>query len=68
MFAPAKTPGAIINRLNAEVGRYLRSAAAQAVFLRAGIDPSPSTPDELVEIINGEISRMSKVLKAGKSP
>ncbi len=65
-FAPAKTPVAIISRLNSEVARYLRSAQAREIFLRAGIEPSPSTPDELVEIISGEIARMGKVLKAGK--
>jgi tripartite-type tricarboxylate transporter receptor subunit TctC len=64
MFAPAKTPAAIISRLNTEVGRYLRSVQANEIFVRAGIEPSPSTPNELLEIINGEVSRMSKVLKA----
>ncbi len=65
MFAPARTPATIVNRLNSEVGRYLRSAQAQEIFLRAGIDPSPSTPEELVAIINGETARMVKVLKGG---
>jgi tripartite-type tricarboxylate transporter receptor subunit TctC len=64
MFAPAKTPPAIVGRLNAEVARYLRSAQAKEIFIRAGIEPSPSTPEELVEIISGEIARMGKVLKA----
>ena len=40
MFAPAKTPSAIVNKLNAEVSRYLRSAPAREVFLKAGIEPS----------------------------
>lgn len=67
MFAPAKTPPAIIARLNAEVSRYLRSAPARDIFLKAGIEPSPSTPEDLVEIINAEVTRTSKVLKtAGK--
>ena len=64
MFAPAKTPQAIAGRLNTEVSRYLRSAQAKEIFLRAGIEPSPSQPDELVEIMNSEITRIGKVLKA----
>ena len=64
MFAPAKTPPAIVGRLNTEVSRYLRSAQAKEIFLRAGIDASPSQPDELVEIMNSEIARIGKVLKA----
>ena len=67
MFAPARTPPAIIAKLNTEIGRYLRSQQAKDIFIRAGIEPSPSTPEELVEIINGEIARLGKVLKpAGK--
>ncbi len=65
MFAPAKTPPAIIGKLNAEIGRYLRSQPAKDIFIRAGIEPTPSTPEELVEIINGEVARLSKVLKPG---
>ena len=64
MFAPAKTPQAIAGRLNTEVSRYLRSTQAKEIFLRAGIEPSPSQPDELVEIMNSEIARIGKVLKA----
>ena len=63
MFAPAKTPPAIIGKLNTEIGRYLRSQQAKDIFIKAGIEPTPSTPDELLEIINGEIARLSKVLK-----
>jgi tripartite-type tricarboxylate transporter receptor subunit TctC len=64
MFAPAKTPPAIMSKLNAEVSRYLRSAQAKEIFIRAGIEPSPSTPEELVEIMNAEVARLGKVMKA----
>jgi tripartite-type tricarboxylate transporter receptor subunit TctC len=64
MFAPAKTPAAIIGRLTAEVSRYLKSKQARDIFIKAGIEPSPSTPEELVEIINAEVARLSKVMKA----
>jgi tripartite-type tricarboxylate transporter receptor subunit TctC len=64
MYAPAKTPSAIVTRWNTEVGRYLRSAQARDIFLKAGIEPSPSTPEELVEIMNAEVGRLTKVIKA----
>ncbi len=66
MFAPAKTPPAIIGKLNAEVSRYLRSAQARDIFIKAGIEPSPSTPEELVAIMNAEMARLGKVVKAVK--
>ena len=64
MFAPAKTPPAIVAKLNTEIHRYLRSQPAKDIFLRAGIDPSPSTPEELVESMNVEVARLGKVMKA----
>jgi tripartite-type tricarboxylate transporter receptor subunit TctC len=67
MFAPAKTPPAIVAKLNAEVSRYLRSAQAKDIFIKAGIEPSPSTPEELVEIINAEVARLGKVMKAASA-
>ncbi len=67
MFAPAKTPPAIVAKLNTEIHRYLRSAQAKEIFIRAGIEPTPSTPEELVEIINTEVARLSKVMKTARS-
>ena len=64
MFAPAKTPAAIVGKLNTEVSRYLKSAQARDIFIKAGIEPSPSTPDELVDIMNAEVARLGKVMKA----
>ena len=57
-------PPATVSRLHQEVSRYLQSAEAKEVFLRVGIDPVPTAPDELVAIMNAEMARMGKVLRA----
>ena len=64
LFAPAGTPPAIVSRLNQEAVRYLQSAEAKDVFLKAGIETSPGTPDELTATMKAEIARVDKVLKA----
>lgn len=64
LLGPAKMPSAIVTRLHQEVSRYLQSAEAKEVFLRVGIDPVPTAPDELVAIMNAEMARMGKVLRA----
>ena len=64
LYAPAGTPPAIVSRLNQEVGKYLQSPEAQDIFLKAGIEPSPGTPEELTQITKTEVSRVSKVLQA----
>jgi tripartite-type tricarboxylate transporter receptor subunit TctC len=64
LFAPAGTPQAIVSRLNQEAGRYLRSPEAKEVFLKAGIEVAPGTPEELTATMRSEIARIEKVLKA----
>ena len=64
LFAPARTPPAIVARLNQESTRYLQSAEAKDIFLKAGVEPAPSTPDELTTIMKSEIARLGKVLRA----
>jgi tripartite-type tricarboxylate transporter receptor subunit TctC len=64
LFAPAGTPAAVIALLNREVGGYLRSAEAQNIFLKAGIEPSPGTPEEFAAVMKSEMARIGAVLKA----
>jgi tripartite-type tricarboxylate transporter receptor subunit TctC len=64
LLAPARTPPAIVSRLNREVGRYLQSGEAREILLKAGVDPAPGSPDALTSIMKAEIARVGKVLKA----
>jgi tripartite-type tricarboxylate transporter receptor subunit TctC len=64
LFAPAGTPPTVVALLNREVGNYLRSPEAQDIFLKAGIEPSPGTPEEFAAIMKSEVERISAVLRA----
>ena len=64
LFAPAGTPPTAVALLNREVGSYLRSAEAQGIFLKAGIEPSPGTPEEFTAVMKSEVERIGAVLKA----
>ena len=64
MFAPGGTPATVVAKLNQEVGRYLQSAEARDIFLKAGIEASPGTPEELTAVMRSEVARTEKVLKA----
>ncbi len=46
MFAPAKTPEAIIKRLNQEIVRFLHTAEAKERFLSAGAEIVASSPEQ----------------------
>jgi len=64
LFAPAKTPAAIIARLNREAVRALQSAEVTALFLQAGIEAAPGSPEELTAMMKAEIANVGRALKA----
>jgi tripartite-type tricarboxylate transporter receptor subunit TctC len=63
VFVPAKTPGAIIRRLNQEVVRFLHTAKAKELFFKAGTETVGNTPAEFAAIMKSEMARMGKVIK-----
>ena len=63
-FAPAKTPTAIINRLNQETVRYLRTPEAKERFFGTGAEAVGSTPEHLATALREEIARLDKVVRA----
>jgi len=63
LLAPAKTPEAIISRLNHEVVRFLGTPEARERLFGAGSEVVGSSPDELAAAMRVEMDRMRKVIK-----
>ena len=63
IFAPAKTPAAIISRLNREIVQFLSVPDIRERLVRSGVETVGSSPAELAATIKSEISRMGKVIK-----
>ena len=63
IYAPAKTPTAIIARLNQEMVRYLKTNDAKERFLSVGSEVVGSTPEQLAATIKADIARISKLIK-----
>ena len=63
MFAPAKTPPAIINLLQQEIARGLNKPEVKELFMNAGVEVVASTPDEFTTVIKSEMARLGKVIK-----
>ena len=63
MFAPAKTPAAIINRLNQETVRFLKTPEAKERFLNSGVEVVGSTPGQLAVAFKSDMAKMGKVIK-----
>lgn len=66
VFAPAKTPKAAIDRLNAEIRRILAADDIKKRFAEFGAEPTPNTPEEFTALVKNEIAKWGKVVKDAK--
>ncbi len=64
LFAPAKTPADIINRLNQEIVRYLSRAEAREKLLSVGVEPSPSSVEQWAAMVKADMDAVSKIIKS----
>ena len=64
LFAPAKTPKAIVAKLNREIGEILRAPQTQETFLKQGVAAAPSSPEELGEWVKSELARWTPLIQA----
>jgi tripartite-type tricarboxylate transporter receptor subunit TctC len=63
MFAPAKTPPAVINLLQQEIARGINKPEVKELFTNAGVEVIASTADEFTAVIKSEMARLGKVIK-----
>ena len=63
-LAPAKTPAAIIARLNGELQKIVQRREILERFANEGIEPMSGTPEQFGAHIKSEIARWAKVIKA----
>ncbi len=69
IFAPAKTPRPIINKLNREVTGALTHPDVQKQMRALGAEPAPTTPAELDKFVANELAVVAKLAKsAGITP
>jgi tripartite-type tricarboxylate transporter receptor subunit TctC len=64
IFAPARTPPAIVSRLNSEIVKVLNAPDLNERFVSQGGDPEPTTPDELRRYMAAESVKWAKTIKA----
>ncbi len=65
-LAPARTPAAIVQKLNAEFNRILQTKEMRDVLAREGSDAAGSTPEQLRAHITEEVARLSRIVKASR--
>lgn len=63
LVAPARTPAAIITRMNAEVVKALRKPEVRKRILSLANDPVSNTPDEYMAYMKADIARWKLAIK-----
>jgi tripartite-type tricarboxylate transporter receptor subunit TctC len=63
VLAPAKTPGAIVNRLNAAIGAMLATPEFRKQFEQDGVEIFGGTPEEFSERIRVYLPHYAKLVK-----
>jgi len=64
IFAPAKTPKAVVDKLHAAGRRVLGENAMQASLKRLGVEPRPMTPAQMDELVRREMVSNLDIIKA----
>jgi len=65
LLAPAKTPPAIVNKLNEAVKQIKQTAVAKQQLSTLGAIPVDMTPDELGAFVQRELAKWTQVIRAG---
>jgi tripartite-type tricarboxylate transporter receptor subunit TctC len=63
-FAPARTPPAIIARLQSEIARVVHTAEVKERFAAMGLDPVGGTPEDLGRQVARDIEKWTTVARA----
>jgi tripartite-type tricarboxylate transporter receptor subunit TctC len=64
IMAPAKTPPAIVTRLNKEINDSFAQPDVKEALLKLGAIASPSTPEEMRAFIKSELTKWTPIIKA----
>lgn len=63
IVAPAATPDAVVNKLNAAIVEALSDPAIQATIRNLGVEPAPSTPQAFADFIRSETVKWGQVIR-----
>ena len=64
LFAPAKTPPAIVRRMNQDIQDILKNREVVEKFQGQGADPFITQPAEFAAILKADLAKWSEVVKA----
>ena len=69
MWAPAATPAAVVQKLNAAMNAIVQEPAIREQFSKLGMQPAPMKPEEFARFVRSEIDVYKRIVQqAGIEP
>ena len=62
-MAPAKTPQAIVDKLNAEIGKIVNRADVKEAWAKQGAVPMTMSPKEFDDYLRKDVDKWADVVK-----
>jgi tripartite-type tricarboxylate transporter receptor subunit TctC len=66
MWAPAGTPAAVVQKLNATVNAIVQEPQVREQFAKLGMQPSPMKPEEFAKFVRAEIDVYKRIVQQAK--
>ncbi len=66
MWAPAATPPAVVQKLNATVNAIVQEPQTRAQFAKLGLQPAPMPPEEFGRFVRAEIDVYKRIVRQAK--
>ena len=63
VLAPARTPGAIVGKLNRQLVAIVKTPQVRETLVQSGVEPVGSSPAELATHIKSELAKWAKVIQ-----
>ena len=66
LFAPSGLPREMVSLLNAEIGAILAQSEVRDNLQKQGLDPVTGTPEELARLVETDLERWTRVVRAAR--
>jgi tripartite-type tricarboxylate transporter receptor subunit TctC len=63
LFVPIGTPRDIVNKLHTEIAKLMDAPDMKERLVGLGVEPAPSTPEQLAVLVRDDLVRWSKIVK-----
>jgi tripartite-type tricarboxylate transporter receptor subunit TctC len=63
LVGPRALPAMLVTRINGDTNKYLKTDDMRTRYQQNGAEPSPSTPDQFLKIMQDEQTRVKKVIR-----